>query len=163
HDLVFGEWSEVRTARAEAIQTLFTGANMKAKLNDEIRLEMWQKYIFISAMSGMTCLMRSSIGPIFETDYGTETYHRLLTEIVSIARAHEPRVSAEIPAYILKQMEKLNPTMKSSMLRDMEKGLPVEADHFHGHLIRIAPPSLDLPLLKAVYNALNIYQKNRQT
>jgi 2-dehydropantoate 2-reductase len=114
HDLVFGEWDEKRTARVEAIENLFAGANMIARLSGKIRLEMWQKYIFISAMSGMTCLMQSPIGPILSSPYGKATYERLLQEIVAIAQTVEPRIPPDIPAQILARMESLEPTMKST-------------------------------------------------
>jgi 2-dehydropantoate 2-reductase len=52
--------------------------------------------------------------------------------------------------------------MKASMLRDMEKGLPVEADHLQGALIEMAPEGLDLPLLKTVYASLKIYEQSRE-
>jgi 2-dehydropantoate 2-reductase len=56
-------------------------------------------------------------------------------------------------------MESLSPSMKSSMLRDMEKGKPVESDHFHGALLKMAPEDARLPLIKAVYSKLSIYQQ----
>jgi 2-dehydropantoate 2-reductase len=162
HEIVFGELSGEVTERTNRIAELFSGANMSAVLSREIRVDMWKKYIFIAGMSGMTTLMRSSIGPILAAPHGTETYRCLLEEITTVARAHEPSVPETIPGFILEQLKRQNPSMKASMLRDMEKGLPVEADHLQGALIEMAPEGLDLPLLKAVYASLKIYELSRE-
>ena len=159
HEIVFGELSGEVTSRILEIHELFKHAGFDARYSTKIRLEMWQKYIFISAMSGMTCLMNSSIGPILSAPYGKEMYQQLLEEIVSIAHHQEPELSTRLASKMLQNMEALSPNMKSSMLRDMEKGKPVETDHFHGALLKMAPEDSCLPLLKAVYTRLSIYQK----
>lgn len=158
HEIVFGELNSKVTSRILKIHELFKHAGFDARYSTKIRMEMWQKYIFISAMSGMTCLMNSSIGPILSSSYGKETYQQLLEEIVSIAHHQEPDISPRLASTILHNMESLSPDMKSSMLRDLEKGKPVETDHFHGALLKMAPENARLPLLKAVYSKLSIYQ-----
>ncbi|MFC7440095.1 ketopantoate reductase family protein [Laceyella putida] len=162
HDLVFGELDGKVSDRVKAIAALFEHAKCHARPSEQISVEMWKKYIFISAMSGMTCLMNSSIGPIFESPCGKETYRGLLDEIISIARHYEPSISPDLSSLILASLESLSPNMKSSMLRDMEKGEPVETDHFHGALLQLAPKDAKLPLLKAVYSALSIYQERQR-
>lgn len=159
HDVVFGELNGERTDRIEKIERLFAGSNMGARSSRHILTDMWKKYVFISAMSGMTSLMRSPIGPILSSPHGKETYGRLLEEIVSIARMQEPSLPANLAEVVIQQMEQLAPTMKSSMLRDMEKGLPIETEHLHGTLLQLAPAGTDLPLLKTIYGALSIYQQ----
>ncbi|MBA4494027.1 ketopantoate reductase family protein [Paenactinomyces guangxiensis] len=161
HEIVFGELHGETTERVRQIGQLFAGANMQARHSRQIKVEMWKKYIFINAMSGLTSLMRSSIGPILASPFGRETYLRFLHEIVAIARTQEPSLPADLAERILSNMEKLEPAMKSSMLRDMEKGLPIETDHLHGALIQLAAKKMDLPLLKTVYSTLKIYQNGR--
>ncbi len=158
HEIVYGELSGEDTDRICRIGELFSGANMIARPSGQINLEMWKKYIFISALSGMTSIMRSSIGPILSSPYGRETYLRLLREIVAIARTEEPLIKEDTADRIFSIVEKLPPTMKSSLFRDMEKGLPIEADHLHGTLIRLAPRGMDLPILKMIYSTLKVYQ-----
>jgi 2-dehydropantoate 2-reductase len=52
--------------------------------------------------------------------------------------------------------------MKSSMLRDMEKGLPVEGDHLQGYLLKLADAhGVDTPLLRIVYTNLKVYEIKR--
>ncbi|MCH5585147.1 ketopantoate reductase family protein [Shimazuella sp. AN120528] len=158
HRIVFGEFDGKKTDRIRAIEDLFAGANLTAESSDNINNEIWKKYIFISAMAGMTCLTRSSIGPILKSPNGIETYERLLSEICAIGKSQEETLDADVWDQTMGRVRSLPDEMKSSMLRDMEKGLPIETDHFHGTLLRLAPADLDVPLLKTIYSTLSIYQ-----
>jgi 2-dehydropantoate 2-reductase len=71
--------------------------------------------------SGMTSMMRSSIGPVMEVPWGKETYRRLAEEIAAVARFHEPSLTPEIGEKV-SAAAALEPPMKSSMLRDVERG-----------------------------------------
>jgi 2-dehydropantoate 2-reductase len=158
HRLVFGEFDGQITERIQKISDAFAGANFHAVASEQINNEIWKKYIFISAMAGMTCLTQSSIGPILASPYGEENYSRLVREICAIGASQEPTLDADVWEQTMNRVRSLPAPMKSSMLRDMEKGLPIETEHFHGTLLRLAPPDLDTPLLKTVYSTLSIYQ-----
>lgn len=108
HEIVYGELNGDVTKRILDIQALFDGAGFDARYSQKIRIEMWQKYIFISAMSGMTCLMNSSIGPILSAPYGKEMYQQLLEEIVSVAHHQEPEIPTTLAGKILHNMESLS-------------------------------------------------------
>lgn len=158
HRLVFGEFDGKITERIQKISDAFAGANFHAVASEQINNEIWKKYIFISAMAGMTCLTQSSIGPILASPYGEENYGRLVREICAIGAAQEPTLDHDVWDQTMNRVRSLPAPMKSSMLRDMEKGLPIETDHFHGTLLHLAPDELDTPLLKMVYSTLSIYQ-----
>jgi len=159
HDLVFGELSGVRSERALKIEAAFKGANIGYRLSDNIKKDLWNKYLFIAAMSGITTLMRSPIGPIREQASGRAAISALLAEIVSVMG----HLGASFPKDIIElqknQINSLDYTMKSSMQRDMEKGMQVEADHLHGYLLEAAyKEQIPVPVLEAVYANLKIYE-----
>lgn len=161
HNIVFGELDGTITDRVRRLENLFSGAKMTAQTSKEILVEMWHKYVFIAAFSGMTSMMRSSIGPIMEVPWGKETYRRLAEEIAAVARFHEPSLAPEIGEWAFSLAAALDASMKSSMLRDVERGGPTETDHLHGWLIQTAPEEMDLPLLKAVYASIKAYEAGR--
>lgn len=161
HRIVFGEFDGTKSDRIKAIEDLFAGANVNAISSIQIDNEIWKKYIFISAMAGMTCLMRSSIGPILKSPNGMEIYDRLVKEISTIGKSQEKTLDTDVWKKTMERVRTLSYEMKSSMLRDMEKGLPIETDHFHGTLLRLAPADLDVPLLKTIYSTLSIYQSTK--
>ncbi|MFC4076371.1 ketopantoate reductase family protein [Salinithrix halophila] len=161
HDVYMGELDGSDSERINRLFQVFDGARMTVKKSKCILADMWQKYTFISTFSGITSLMNSSIGPVMAAPGGRETVRRLLDEIVEVARSKEPALDVELAERVFTTLESLEPTMKSSMLRDIEKGGAVEADHLHGSLIHMAPAGTDLPLLKAVYAYLKTYEFHR--
>ena len=64
HSLTFGELDGARTPRIEAIAAELLGAGFDAKLSDNVRQDMWEKWVFIATAAGITCLMRGSFGDV---------------------------------------------------------------------------------------------------
>ncbi|AZU60831.1 ketopantoate reductase family protein [Neobacillus mesonae] len=159
HDLVFGERSGERTERVLKIEDAFTGTKVGYRLSDNISRDLWNKYLFISTMSGITTLMRAPIGPIREQSSGRAVITKLLEEIVFVMKHAGAPFSDDAVAQQLNQIDSLGYSMKSSMQRDMEKLSQVEADHLHGYLLDIAnKEKILVPVLEAVYTNLKVYE-----
>lgn len=162
HDVRFGEWSGERTERVRALEQLFSGCNARFRLSEKIVTDMWNKYLFIATMSGVTTLFRAPIGPIRSGEYGQEIIFGLLKEIAAVMRAHGAPIADDIEEKQLAQLNRIEATMKSSMQRDMEKGQLIEADHLQGYLLSLAEQyEIETPLLKLAYHNLKIYEANR--
>ncbi|WP_445613596.1 ketopantoate reductase family protein [Geobacillus sp. YF-1] len=162
HDVRFGEWPSGRTERVAALEALFSGANARFRLSEQIAADMWNKYLFIATMSGVTTLFRAPIGPIRSGgEYGTVIIDRLFQEIETIIKAHGAPLTDEMAKRQRAQLEQIAPTMKSSMQRDMEKGLPIEAAHLQGYLLKLARQhGIAAPMLEAVYHNLFLYEES---
>ncbi|MED4202397.1 ketopantoate reductase family protein [Neobacillus mesonae] len=159
HDLVFGERSGERTERVLKIEDAFSGTKVGYRLSDDISRDLWNKYLFISTMSGITTLMRAPIGPIREQSSGRAVITKLLEEIVFVMKHAGAPFSDDAVAQQLNQIDSLGYSMKSSMQRDMEKLSQVEADHLHGYLLDIAnKEKILVPVLEAVYTNLKVYE-----
>ncbi|GAJ40744.1 2-dehydropantoate 2-reductase [Saccharococcus caldoxylosilyticus] len=160
HDVRFGEWSGERTERVLALEQLFSGCKARFRLSEHIEIDMWNKYLFIATMSGVTTLFRAPIGPIRSGEYGQEIVDGLLREIAAVMQAHGAPLTEEMVDQQLAQLNKIEAAMKSSMQRDMEKGQLIEADHLQGYLLSLAKQyEIETPLLKVVYHNLEIYKK----
>ncbi|ALF09676.1 ketopantoate reductase family protein [Parageobacillus thermoglucosidasius] len=162
HDARFGEWSGERTERIVALEQLFSGCNARFRSSEKIVTDMWNKYLFITAMSGVTTLFRAPVGPIRSGKYGQEIIYGLLKEIAAVMRAHGAPIADDIEEQQLAQFNRIEAAMKSSMQRDMEKRQLIEADHLQGYLLSLAEQyNIATPLLKMVYHNLKIYEANR--
>ncbi|WPZ18967.1 2-dehydropantoate 2-reductase [Geobacillus subterraneus] len=162
HDVRFGEWSGEQTERVRTLEALFAGANARFRLSERIAADMWNKYLFIATMSGVTTLFRAPIGPIRSGEYGRAIIDRLLGEIKTIMQAHGAPLTDEMAERQRAQLEQIAPTMKSSMQRDMEKGQLIEADHLQGYLLLLARQyGIHAPMLETVYHNLKIYEAIR--
>lgn len=162
HDLVFGELSGEQTDRIQRLNQVFSGTKANLRLSDHILQEMWHKYIFITTFSGVTTIMRAPIGPIRETVGGQEFISELIQELVSITRYIGVPVADTIDTITYDKIMQLGDAMKSSMQRDMEKGLPVEADHLQGYYYQMARNAgIKVPLLQVVYGNLKVYESEK--
>ncbi|RLQ93350.1 ketopantoate reductase family protein [Falsibacillus albus] len=161
HELVFGERSGERTERIERLDSVLRDSGAAIRLSDQIMQEMWHKYLFISTMSGVTSLFRSSIGPIREQEEGRKVMLQLIEEVNAIAVSVNAPVSPDIKENLSAKLTEIGYGMKSSLQRDMEKGSLIEAEHLFGNLLNIAKENdVQTPILNVIYANLKIYEKN---
>jgi 2-dehydropantoate 2-reductase len=161
HLLSFGERDGTVSARAEAIASTLAGARFEQRLSKAILQEMWDKWVLIATVAGITCLMRATVGDIVAANAGNLSI-ALRDESVAIAAAQGFAPSASFVERIRTMVTAPGSTFAASMLRDMERGAPIEADHIVGDLIRrgdAGPHSH--PLLRVAYAHLKSYEARR--
>ena len=163
HQLAYGELDGRRTARVEAIRAAFADARFDGRLSDEILQEMWEKWVFIAALAGSTCLMRASVGEIVRSG-SAPLQKRLLQECAAIAadHGHAPREHPLARAEAV--LTDANSSLTASMLRDVERGARTEGDHIIGDLLARRKASPAQPaLLDLAYAHLQAYEQRRTT
>jgi 2-dehydropantoate 2-reductase len=162
HLLSFGEQNGGKSARVERIAGLLSGAGFDARLSTGIMQEMWEKWAFIAAAAGIGCLMRGAFGDIVAAGgghFGAE----LFAECCDIAAANG---FAPGPAAVERSRGMITAPgspIAPSMLRDIERGAPIEADHIVGDLIQRGGNQPNaFPLLQIAYAHLKTYEARRQ-
>jgi len=131
---------------------LLAAAGVDARLSQDIRQDMWNKFVFLTTLAGITCLMRASIGTIVATDDGRELIVRLLDECRSVARAEGFQPDEAAMAAYERSLTERGSTFTSSMLRDVLAGRPTEADHILGDMLRRARRhGLETPMLATAH------------
>jgi 2-dehydropantoate 2-reductase len=161
HTLVFGELDGTPSARVDAIRDDFAETKFDARASNEIVLEMWEKWVFIASAAGITCLMRATIGEIVAGG-GAGFGVALLDECRAIAAANgfAPRPPAIERARAM--LTAAGSPISASMLKDIERGGAVEADHVLGDLIARDPsPPQGVSLLRVAYAHLKAYEARR--
>lgn len=162
HTLMFGERNGEKSERIERLAKSFHGAKANFYLSQKINQEMWHKYLFIAACSGVTTLLRSPMGPIREEPMGAEIMTKLVDEIASVMKEMNAPIAETAAEEQLKKLNAIGAGMKSSMQRDMEKRLQIEADHLQGYLIQKAKElGISVPVLDVVYANQKVYERQR--
>jgi 2-dehydropantoate 2-reductase len=155
HRLVFGERSGGRSPRVEAIGRAMAAARFESVVSDDIVQEMWEKWVFLAALAGMTCFTRAAIGDIVAAG-GADLVVALLEECRAVAAAagHAPR--PEPWAAAVRRLTHPRSTVTASMLGDLERGGRTEADHILGDLLhrRGAEAEGDRSILRVAYTAI---------
>lgn len=159
-DLAYGELNGAASARVGALDQAMQGAGFTARASQVITQEMWEKWVFLATLGGITCLMRGTVGEIEAAPGGADLARQLLAECAAVAAAsgHPPgeKAMARISATVTTPRSPL----ASSMYRDLQREKRVEADHILGDLLararRLAVPA---PLLATAFASLSIYQR----
>lgn len=157
HQLVFGERDGKETERILRLRDAFANTKADFVYSENIVEAMWEKYLFISLLSGATTLTRSPIGPIRDTEEGYMALHQILNEAYEVMKDMGAPLNENHRQAQLNKIQNLNASMKSSMQRDMEKGLPTEADHFFLYLLNHArKQKISTPYLQFIYANLKV-------
>ena len=87
HDLIYGERSGVISARVTALDGLMQGAGFSAQASETIVADMWEKWVTLAALGGITCLMRGTIGEVAAVPGGAAFAAAFLDECGATALA----------------------------------------------------------------------------
>ena len=162
HILGFGERDGSRSARIEAIVREFAGVKTEARASTQIMLGMWEKWVFIAGLAGITCLMRASIGDIAASG-GAPLSLRLLEECSAVAAGAGFAPRPEVIERLRSLLTAAGSPFTASMLRDIEHGGRTEADQIFGDLVRRGERVLPAEgsLLRLAYVNLKAYEARR--
>jgi len=122
---------------------------------------MWEKWVFIATGAGITCLMRAAVGDLVAAgaaDLATD----LLDECAAIATRAGFPPRREALDRSRRMFTAAGLPLTASMLRDVERGARVEADHVLGDLLaRAGAAAGDRSMLRTAYAHLKAYEARR--
>ena len=144
-----------QSARVETLRAAFAEVNLNVAVPEDMRAELWDKFLFIVPFSGLTTLTRAPIGEILASPDLTATLLQLLSEAGAVAKAEGVDFGADVAEKRLGWMRRLHPEFKSSMQRDLERGKPLEIDALAGALTRLgAKHGIPTPVTSCVHAVL---------
>lgn len=162
HGLTYGERDGSRSVRVERIEQAMSNARFEPRLSTQVLQDMWEKWVFLASLAGITCLMRAPIGDIVAAPGGTQAALGLLEDCRKVAAAcgHAPSdTSLQRSCSVLTEA---GSALSASMMRDLEQGGQIEADHIIGDMLeRGESKGLDLPMLRVTYAHLKAYEARR--
>jgi len=155
HCLAFGERSGGRSPRVEALAAAMAGAKFEAEASEQILLVMWEKWVFLASLAGITCLARAAVGDVVAAG-GAELAAALLDECRAIAAAAGYPPRADSLKASLGRLTDPRSVVTASILGDVEQRGRTEAEHVLGDLLqrRGVAPDGGPSLLRAVYVAV---------
>jgi 2-dehydropantoate 2-reductase len=153
--IVFGELDGRETERARQFLEAGRRAGFPVELAGDIRRALWEKYLIICALSGMTALTRRPAGEIRACAESRELFRQLLTELAAIAKAEGAGLAPDAVERALAAADGLAADSYSSLYHDLTRGRRLELDGLQGHAVRLgARHGIPTPALFAVYAAL---------
>jgi 2-dehydropantoate 2-reductase len=135
--LAFGELNGQRSERAARIDEAFRAAGIDAVWAEDINQTLWLKFMFISAMAGLTTLTNQPIGPIVQCAESAAVLRAVIEEVAAVGRAAGVNIPDNAVDQTFEMARGAPGTMKSSMQRDMERGRAIEIEALNGAAVRI--------------------------
>jgi hypothetical protein len=99
--------------------------------------EIWQKFVFLVALSGTTTTIAMPIGPIRAHPQTRAFFGDLMREVVAVGRAHGVDLAENYADVRLQLADDVAPDMTSSMHHDLERGNPLEVRWLAGGVVEL--------------------------
>lgn len=161
--IVFGEYDGRRSKRAQALLEYGLKAGIDARLSDDIRRSIWEKFVFLVGMAAATATMRAPIGPILGHPLTRAFYLDAMREAAAVGRAHGVRLPEDFADERLAFADTLPGTMTASMHHDLERGNPLEVTWLSGAVVELgAAVDVPTPIHRAVRDILILHAKGRK-
>ena len=156
----FGHTDKRADDRLQAFVDAGKAAKLDIDMSADIARERWEKFAFLTAMSGATAALRSAIGPIVADPELRIFFRSLMEEAFAVARAKGVTLD---PAYLEERMNfvlnKVEPGMKASMAHDLERGNRLELDWLSGKVRELGRAlGVPTPASDAVYTVLKLHR-----
>jgi 2-dehydropantoate 2-reductase len=154
--LRFGELDNSRSDRTELLRDVFERTpGITASIPSDINVAMWQKFLLITAWSGLGAITRAPIG-IFRSQSGTrQLLEQIIIEICAVAQARDIGLPENVVAKTMEFLDGLPPAGTASMQRDIMDGKPSELETQTGAVVRLGREAgVKTPVNNFIYNCL---------
>lgn len=153
--LVFGEYGGGKSARGEAFLAACQKADIDAEFSDAIEQLIWEKFVFLVGLSGMTSKFGTPIGPIRESAERRMMLLECMREVVAVGRAKGVSLGPDFAEDRLAFCDTIPAAMTSSMQVDLERGNRLELAWLSGAVVDLgAQLGVLTPVNSAIVEAL---------
>ncbi|MFC9690511.1 2-dehydropantoate 2-reductase [Kribbella sp. NPDC056951] len=133
--LAFGEYDGSASDRVEAFRAACAEAGIDVAVSNEIERTIWEKFVFLVGLSGMTTSTRTPIGAIRSNPRSRAFLRDVMEEVVQVARAHGVPIAADFVDDRLAFVDQAPAEMTSSMHHDLNRGNRLEVQWLSGDVV----------------------------
>lgn len=156
--LVLGEFDGRQRARTEAIAGILANAGIEHQLVDNIAVRVWEKFILLCGVSGLTTLTRLPIGAVLADAACASLLQDAFEEAAAVGLEQCPALAPDIAERQMTFARSLPYGLRASMLDDLERGKRLELNHLSGEIVRRgAELNIATPVHSAITRALSPY------
>jgi 2-dehydropantoate 2-reductase len=160
--IVVGEHDGRETPRARELHAALAASGVKAELSADVRRAIWEKFVFLAALSGATTAARRPLGDIRSHPRARAFFHDLMREVVAVGRAHGVALPEDYADDRLAFADTLPHDMTSSMHHDLERGNRLEVEWLAGAVVQLgAARGVSTPANRAVWDILALHERGR--
>lgn len=148
------------TPRVERLAAAMLAADIQAEPNVDVRIPLWEKFIYLAPFAGFTGAARLPIGPLWSRPGFPALFLDAIGEVERVARAEGVAVSHTVREKITKYIESIPPTTRSSLLIDLQQGKRIEVEALPGSVSRRgARAGVPTPIMTTLYAVLKPHEQ----
>lgn len=153
--VAFGELDNQISERSQSLLAAFHKAGVKAEIPADIHVAMWEKFAFISAISGVCGVVRAPVGVIRSLPETRSLLRHAIEETLAVASAYQVELPDDFLPKILAFIDNTPPDTVPSMQRDLVAGRPSELSAQVGTVVRLGRQrDIHTPVNEFIYNCL---------
>ena len=134
--ITFGKQYDIQEGRVRELANIFGSSNVDFTVSENIHDSLWQKLVFISALSGMTCITKSTFKEVMNHPETRNITINLVRETASVASKIVPNFSKDTVQNTIDHLETHKNDLVSSMHQDLLAGKPMEINAINGAVSR---------------------------
>jgi 2-dehydropantoate 2-reductase len=158
--LLFGEADDSPAPVLGELRDVARAAGIDATWSRHVGVEVWTKFVRLSAYSGVGAWARCAAGPLRDDPDLLETLQLAVREGVAVARARGVGLPDSAFEDAMKGLGAIPADAKSSMLEDLERGRPLELPWLSGAVVRLGREAgVEAPVHKMLAKALRPYMR----
>lgn len=162
--IVFGELNNKTSERALALEKMFSEAKITNRLAKNIQTEIWTKFLFITTVSAIGALTRSTIGEMLASPEIKKLMYKTAEEIVAIAKAKNIQLASDCIEKTFSIIENQPYNTTASLQRDIMEGKPSELEAQNGTVLKFGKLlGIDTPVNSFIYNCLLPQEKRARS
>ena len=135
HKLTVGPRDVAHEALARAFIAACQQAEFDSLYSDNIEQMLWDKWVFLATLAGMTTVNQGSVGEILATPHGLGLMRQMYAEGCAVAQASGLPIAPATAEGALRMLTTPS-ALTASMLRDLQGGQRTEHEHILGALAR---------------------------
>jgi len=156
--LRFGALQEPQRPVIDAFAAVCKESGIDTDVSQDIRRALWEKFVFLNALSGVTSVSRQPVGVIRSDPDLRATMEASMIETMRLAHAWGVALPEGFVAAQMQFLDTLPATMHSSMQNDLAAGNRLEAPWLCGAVARMyAARGASAPVNRTIYAALKPY------
>jgi len=133
----FGEMDGRTSSRAERLRQALERAGVDVEISADIQAAMWDKFLFIAAISGVGAVTRTPVGVYRSLPETRRMLIAAMQEIVDVAKARGVRLPEDAIDKRLAFIDSMATGVLASMQRDVIEGRPSELRSQNGAVVRM--------------------------
>jgi len=141
--------------RLNQLQAAFERVGINAEIPADIQVKVWEKFVFIAAISGVGAVARAPAGVLRAVPETRRMLEAAIHEVAAVGRASGVPLAEQLEQNTLRFIDSIPPGTMASMQRDISDNRPSELECQNGAVVRLGQAcGVPTPVHAFIYSSL---------